>query len=120
MGFTPRTPRVITLTIPGVLQVGSSPARWYNRTGGIIVLRSVAASVGLAPAGAAVIADVNLDGTTIFTDQAKRPTVASGAVSGPNSTPAVTAVPNGSYLTVDVDQVGSTTAGADLVVQVMF
>lgn len=76
--------------------------------------------VGTAPTGAAIILDVNKNGTTIYTTQANRPTIADGSNSGgPGSTPDVTALAAGDYLTVDVDQVGSTVAGSDLTVTII-
>ena len=73
-----------------------------------------------APTGASIVVDVNKNGTTIFTTQANRPTVAAaGNVSG-QAVPDVTSLAVGDYLTVDIDQVGSTIAGADLVVVLKF
>lgn len=61
--------------------------------------------------------DINKNGTTIFTTQANRPAVAiSGFVSGRVANMDVTALVSGDYLTVDIDQVGSTITGQDLVV----
>ena len=120
MGYTPRSNRFITMTVPGVLAVGATPARWYNRTGIPIGIRGGGISVGQAPTGSAIIADVNLDGLTLFTTQANRPQIAIGAVASALIIPAVVTIPIDSYLSVDVDQIGSSTAGADLVVQVMF
>jgi hypothetical protein len=78
----------------------------------------VRASVGTAPTGSALIVDVNKNGTTLFTTQSARPTIAAGT-NTVTTVPAVTALAAGDYLTVDVDQVGSTVAGADLTVQVV-
>lgn len=101
---------------PGTLTVKVGGARFYlqaNRT-----ISYVMASVGTAPAGASVIVDVNRNGVTIFTTQANRPTITAGTNSDLTNTPDVTALSAGDYLTVDVDQIGSTTAGADLTVQI--
>ena len=81
----------------------------------------VIATANTAPTGQSLIFDVNKNGTTIFTTQANRPAIAAGT----NSTslaaiPDVTALATGDYLTVDIDQVGSSVAGADLVVVVYF
>lgn len=79
----------------------------------------VQAAVNTAPAGAAVVVDVNINGTTAYTTQTNRPTIAAGAFdSGAQTVPDVTAIAAGQYLTVDVDQIGSTTAGSDLTVVV--
>jgi len=73
----------------------------------------------VAPTGADLIVDVHLDGTTVYTVQANRPTItAAGFDSGSWAVPAVTAVPVDSYLTVNVDQIGSTIPGAGLTVMV--
>lgn len=76
--------------------------------------------VGTAPTGANLIVDVNKNGTTIYTTQGNRPTVVAGAnAGGPGATPDVTTLAAGDYLTVDIDQVGSTVAGSDLTVSVI-
>lgn len=75
-------------------------------------------SVGSAPTGASIKVDVNLNGVTVFTTQANRPEIAIGGFTD-TSIPDVTALVAGDYLTVDIDQVGSTYPGADLVVQVV-
>lgn len=76
----------------------------------------VTPAANTAPAGASVIIDVNKNGTTIFTTQANRPSIASGANAGAEAVPdaAARSYTAGQYLTVDIDQVGSTTAGSDL------
>lgn len=79
------------------------------------------ASVGTAPTGAAILVDVNKNGTTVYTTQANRPSIAIAANASaiPPVAPNVTALIAGDYLSVDVDQVGSTIPGSDLVVQVL-
>lgn len=73
-----------------------------------------------APTGQAIIVDVNKNGTTVYTTAANRPTIADGANSGgPGLTPDVTTLAAGDYVTVDIDQVGSGTAGSDLTVCVI-
>jgi hypothetical protein len=76
--------------------------------------------VGTAPTGANLIVDVNKNGTTIYTTQGNRPSVvATQNAGGPGTTPDVTALVAGDYLTVDIDQIGSTIAGSDLTVSVI-
>jgi hypothetical protein len=87
---------------------------------GAYTITGVRLTVGTAPTGAALIVDVNKNGTTIFTTQANRPTIAAGAnIGGPGTAPDVTSLVAGDYLTIDIDQVGSTVAGSDLVVSVI-
>lgn len=105
---------------PGTLSAKTGNFRWYAPWNCTIV--DVVAQLGTAPTGASVIFDVNRNGgtNTIFATQGNRPTVAIGtnvAVSGaPEGT--LTMTKDVSYLTVDIDQVGSGTAGSDAVVTV--
>lgn len=93
----------------------------------------VTASARTAPAGSAMLIDVHIDGSTVFTTQGDRVSIAAGAkdsaVAKPNanftSTPQTghatdyesggVAQP-GDVVEVIVDQVGSGTAGSDLMV----
>lgn len=101
----------------GVVAVGAGVRRLRFPVAATIL--GVSAAINEAPTGAALIADVHLSGESVFTTQADRPSIAAGAFdSGAESVPDITAVPAGGYLTVDVDQVGATTAGSDLVVVV--
>lgn len=84
-------------------------------TGRIVDVRAV---VGTAPTGSTAIYDVNINGTTAFTTQANRPTIAASATASSTTLPDVVNLSAGDVLTVDIDQVGSTVAGADLIVQV--
>ena len=99
--------------------------RFYNDTGGTRSINGVRASLGTAPSGSAMLIDVRKNGITgansIFT--ASSISIPSGSItsglisSGFNSG---SSVASGDYLTVAITQVGSTTAGSDLVVQVMW
>jgi hypothetical protein len=87
---------------------------------GIYTIVGTRLMVGTAPAGSAILVDVNKNGTTIYTTQANRPTIAAGAnAGGPGATPDVTTLAAGDYLTVDVDQIGSGTPGSDLTVTIV-
>lgn len=104
---------------PGTLSTQTGASRWYPPYNISIV--DVSASVGTAPTGSSLIVDVNKNGSTIFTTQSNRPTIAVSTVFDVSGTPNVTSLTGDTdYLTVDIDQVGSTTAGADLVVQVRY
>lgn len=106
----------ISFSIPSTLSVSSGVMRWYFD--GSYTITNVIASVGTAPTGASVIFDVNKNGSTIFTTQANRPTIAAGTFADLTATPNVTSVVSGDYLTVDVDQIGSSIAGAQAVVRI--
>lgn len=97
-----------------VLKVGA--IRWTSNASLTII--GAIATVGTAPTGSSIKVDVNKNGTTIFTTQANRPTIAISGNASSIQTPDVTTLSSGDYLTVDIDQIGSTIAGADLTVQV--
>lgn len=82
---------------------------------------NVTAAVNTAPTGSDIILDVNKGGVTIFTTQANRPRILAGTFQETvDAVPDITAVANDEYLTVDVDQVGSSVAGSDLTVFVLY
>jgi hypothetical protein len=107
-----------TFTVPGPLTVGTGKARFYFNQE--VQIANVMASVDTAPTGASVIVDVNVNGTTIFTTQANRPTIAASQFTDLSSVPNITTVGATAYVTVDIDQVGSDLPGADLVVQIQY
>jgi len=115
----PNLGHIMPFSIGGTLTVGTGKHRLYNDTGASLLIRSVRASVGTAPTGASLIVDVNRNGTTIFTTQAGRPTIAAAANTARVTGMDVTALADGDYLTIDVDQIGAGSAGADLTVQVL-
>lgn len=110
-------PLVLTYSVVGSLAVLTGTSR-QPIIGGTYSIDSVMAMVGTAPAGASVIVDVVKNGTTIYGTQANRPAIAAGSSSATGGTASTTSVTTGDYLTVDIDQVGSSTPGADLTVAV--
>ncbi len=71
------------------------------------------AFVDTAPTGATAIFDVNKSGTTLYTTQGNRPTIAISGFASTETAPDVTAWAADSYLQADIDQVGSSVTGAD-------
>lgn len=108
----------LTYSISGAVATGVGTFRLYNDSGVSWTITAVRATVGTAPTGATLIVDVNKNGTTIFTTQANRPTIAVSTNTIKRTNMDVTTLADGDYLTVDVDQVGSTVAGSNLVVQI--
>lgn len=109
---------VSTFTYPGNLSVSTGQARFYMYKSGVI--KDVIASVATTPVGSSVIVDILKNGTTIYTGGTGRPTITSGAFVDTSSVPSVTSFSTGDYFTVDIVQVGSTTAGANLVVELIY
>lgn len=107
---------LLTFFIPGVLTTGAKKASALVPMAGVIT--DVRAYADTAPTGATLIADVNKNGTTIFTTQGNRPTVAIAGNASSTTAPDVTAVAAGDRISVDIDQIGSGTAGSDLHVTV--
>jgi hypothetical protein len=108
---------IVPYSMTGTISVGAGTCRFYvDETW---TISSVRASVGTAPTGAALIVDVNKNGTTIFTTQSNRPQIAVSTNTDVADAIEVSSLASGDYLTVDIDQVGSTIAGADLTVTIV-
>jgi hypothetical protein len=107
-------------SVEGMLAIANNPLRIYNATGAARTLKKVFLACDTAPTGADVIVDIHKNGTTVFTTQANRPKITAGGNTGYSITFDDTAWPDGSYLTMEVDQVGSTVAGSNLVVAVVY
>jgi hypothetical protein len=81
-------------------------------------ITTVMVSVGSAPAGTPIVVDVLKNGTSVYNVPTNRPSIPiNGHVSSP-STPDVTALAVGDYLTVNLAQVGSAVPGSDLCIVV--
>lgn len=98
----------------------TNPLRIYNLTGRTLTLIEVFASVGTAPNVNPIILDVNMNGATVFAAPGDRPTIGLGTNTATATPTGTTLWPDGSYLTVDVDQVDTPGGNArDLTVQVV-
>ena len=78
----------------------------------------VTAALITAPAGASAIVDLHKNGTTMYTTQGNRPTIAAGSTYVTATLPDVLTWAAGDVLQIECDQKGSSTAGADLSVVV--
>ena len=103
----------VLFTIDGTVAVHTGKHRVYNRLGRDVTLSEAWLAVDTAPTGDSLDVDVNLDGTSIGTVS-----IADGQHTGTAAFDDVWAA--GHYLTVDIDQVGSTIAGADLVAHLTY
>ncbi len=102
----------------GVLTAAAGKAFVVAPYGGTI--KKIAARVGTTSAGSSIIVDINKNGTTIFTTQANRPTIAAAAVVATLAgQPEVLTFAAGDLLSMDIDQIGSSTAGSNLGVSVL-
>lgn len=104
----------------GTLVASVGTHRLYNDTGSDLTIKAVRASVGAAPSGSSIIVDVNVNGSTIFSTQPNRPAILAGNfTSGKVVAMNTVTIADGAYFSIDIDQVGSTVAGADLTVQIL-
>lgn len=106
----------LTFTIAGAIAVQTGILRLYIEADGEI--EKVRVSVGEAPVGSSLVVDVNRNGISIFGADPK-PTVLAGENTGVVTlTTPVQVAADTDYLTVDVDTVGASVSGSNLVVQV--
>ncbi|MCG3203929.1 MAG: hypothetical protein KCHDKBKB_00606 [Elusimicrobia bacterium] len=105
-------------TIAGTMVAGT------NQTAALIVpagmtVEKVYAYAKTAPTGANLIVDINKNGTSIWaSNQANRVNIVASSQSGSQTAFDTTSLVEGDVITVDVDQIGSTIAGADLTIQI--
>ena len=113
---------IVQLESIGALTVGVAKDKLVLPFNGELI--NAAVTVGVAPTGAALVVDLLLNGVTIYTTTANRPTVAISALVGSpaNSVlrPDVTKFVAGDVLSLSIITVGSTIAGTDLDVSVQF
>lgn len=107
----------IRFSMAGVIVTRTGQLRQYAPLAGTLI--AVRASAGTSPTGAAILVDLNKNGTTVFTTQSKRPTIAiSGNTAlGDMTGDTVISISAGDYFTADIDQIGSTIAGSDLTIE---
>lgn len=117
--YGPIGERYFTLTVAGALTVDPGPLRLYNLTGRALTISRVHIAVDTVPTGAAIIVDVNENGTTIFTVQANRPQIAISANTGETTTIDDPSWASGNYLQIDVDQIGSGDPGENLTIMIV-
>lgn len=110
----------LTFSIPGTLTTGQKTQRLLAPC--VMTLTKVMVVADTAPTDANLIIDVHTGtgaGTTVFTTQGNRPTIAAGSKTVVSAAPDVVSIAEGEEFSVFVDQVGSTIAGADLTVEVI-
>ena len=108
----------LSFAVVGTLTIGTDKAPTIVAPCTLTIVK-VKVVVKTAPTGSSLIVDVNKAGVTIFTTQGNRPEIAIGETQADSGTPDVTALAEGDKVTIDIDQVGSTVAGADLTVEVV-
>ena len=83
-------------------------------------LAGVSAAVGTAPTGSSILLNVRKNGTTLFSGAERPEILAAANATTAEMVPASAAIVVGDYLTVDIDQIGTTAAGSDLTVFIRY
>jgi len=108
----------LVYTVVGTLTVNTDQA-FALQPSQTLTIEEVRIVVKTAPTGASLIVDVNVNGTSIFNvTPANRPTITATNTEGTSGAPDTTALAKDDDITIDIDQIGSTVAGADLTVMV--
>lgn len=101
-------------TVSGGLVIGSSLTPIIPVHRDLTIVKAYAV-VKTAPTGASLIIDINKNGSSIWASTpANRVTIIAGATTGNETDFDTTTLSEGDSLTFDIDQVGSSVAGADL------
>ena len=111
--------RYFTLTVSDELVVASGLLRLYNLTDKDLIINKVHLAVNTEPIGAAIIVDINENGTTIFSTQSNRPQVVVSGYVGETTLIDDPIWTSENYLQADIDQIGSAIAGADLTITII-
>ncbi len=106
----PITPSV---HISGNLTTGAASVEWPAPFDFTLV--SAIGQAGTAPVGASLIVDVRINGASIFANQGEMVSISSGQNQDTSATKNAS-VSAGSVVTFEIEQVGSSTAGADLTI----
>lgn len=107
---------VFTFTYPDTMRVDTSVSPVLIVTRAMEIEKAYAA-VKTAPVGADLIFDINKNASTIWATQGDRLKITDGNTSGNETDFDTTSLAEGDILTLDVDQVGSSTAGADATIE---
>lgn len=107
--------RAFVWFISGTLTTGTSQGPRYIAPQAMTIVKAWLI-VRTAPTSAAILIDINKNGSTIWSTQGNRATVAAAATTGNTTTFNTTALAAGDYLDLDIDQIGSSVAGVDLTV----
>jgi hypothetical protein len=109
----------VIFTVKGAVAVAAGDLEIPNSTGRTLTLHGVYLRCKTAPTGADLIVNIKKNGTAITTSP-NRAKIAAGANTGSSTTLSTTTWADGEYLSADIDQVGSTVAGSNLVIIVVY
>lgn len=110
------SPDTFGFTVAGTLSADTdvAPTVIVSRA---LTIEKAYAYVKTQPTGASIICDINKNGTTIWSTQGNRVTISAASNLGTQTSFNTTSLADEDLLTLDIDQVGSSVAGADLTVE---
>ncbi len=104
------------ISVPGTLAVATGIIEWPITRTETLTKITARLGDGQSPVGADVKVNVKLNGTSVSSPLSNQITISPGSVLD-TITPDTTAMVDGDYLSIDIDQVGATsTEGANLIV----
>lgn len=110
-------------SVSSTLATGPIPVRWVAPYA--ITITYVRAIVNTPSAGASIIVDLLRATnaapntfTTLYTTSGNRPTISAAAYVGTTTLPNTVSIAAGDFLRMQVIQIGNTTAGSDLTLQI--
>lgn len=113
---------IITFTETSILTVKAGTSRFYFPFNAKIM--GIQASVGTPPEGQIIRVNVLKNGTSVFTGTTRVAVGQSVNVGAErveiDFTAGASTVTTGDYLTISIDQIGTTTAGSDLVLNIRY
>lgn len=105
-----------TFSAPGTLMIKSGKSRFYAPVD--FTIGAIRVACGTSPIGSPIVVDINRNGLTLYSDPADRPFIAEGNFYALYTEPDNPLIDAGDYITVDIDQVGSSSPGSDLTVMI--
>ena len=104
--------KTVVFCLTGVLTTGVNKIGWLST--GAYAITKIKIYSSTTPTGADIIVDIHKNGVSLFTTQTNRPTVVAGTNLGTDRTNMdITTVVENDYVSLDVDQVGSTIVGGN-------
>lgn len=104
--------KTVVFCLTGVLTTGVNKIGWLSD--GTYTITKIKIYSSIMPTGADIIVDIHKNGVSLFTTQVNRPTVIVGTNLGTDRTNMdITTVVENDYVSLDIDQVGSTIAGGN-------
>jgi hypothetical protein len=102
----------------GIILLDSGLGRWYPWND--VNILGIKLSVGSPPLGSPLVVDVNKNGETIFTNQTNRPTINDSQYTSQIVFPDTFNLTPSDYLSIDVDNIGLTSPGSDVTIQIRY